>query len=119
GLPVLGQLTAQLPPPPLSTNYSTSLHKLSVMANDTTSDCTCAAIGHAIELWTAVTGAEVVLSDDVILNLYASSCGYVRGDPNTDNGGVASEVLLYWYKHPVEGHALSGFASIRPGNRTS
>jgi hypothetical protein len=119
GLPTIGLLTAELPPPPVSITYSGRLRQLGMMANNVTSDCTCAAIGHAIQLWTSVTGTETVVSDDVILNLYSSACGYVRGDANTDNGGVASDVLLYWYKNPVAGHALAGFASIRPGNRTS
>jgi hypothetical protein len=118
GLPVLGQLTAELPPPPPTVTNSANLRQLGPMANNVTSDCTCAAIGHAIQVWTSMTSTEVALPDSIILDLYARF-GYVPGDPNTDNGAVASDVLLSWYKNPVAGHALSGFASVRPGNRTS
>lgn len=119
GLPVLGLYTAQLPPPPPTVQYSTALKQLGAMANTTIGDCTCAAIGHAIQLWTSRASSETVIPDDTIIDLYSRVSGYVRGDENTDNGAVASEVLLYWYKNPIAGHALSGFASIRPGNRTS
>ncbi len=89
------------------------------MANDRIGDCTCAAIGHTIQVWTSLASTETVLSDSTIVSLYSKVSGYVPGDDNTDSGAVASEVLLYWYKNPVDGHTLNGFASIRPGNRTS
>jgi hypothetical protein len=119
GVPALGIYTAQLPPPPASIAYSGGLRQLGPMANDRTSDCTCAACGHAIQVWTSMTSGEVVVPDAAIVDFYSRESGYVPGDPNTDNGAVASEVLLYWYKNPLAGHALAGFASIRPGNRTS
>ncbi len=119
GLPAFGAFTTQLPLPPPAIKYSTALQRLGTMANDRIGDCTCAAIGHAIQLWTSLTSTETVVSDAVIVDLYSKVSGYVPGDSNTDNGAVASDVLLYWYKNPVVNHALGGFASIRPGNRTS
>ncbi len=119
GLPAFGAFTTQLPPPPLAIDYGTALKHLGVMANDRIGDCTCAAIGHAIQLWTSLTSTETVIPDKTIIDLYSKVSGYVPGDQNTDNGAAASDVLLYWYKNPVANHALSGFASIRPGNRTS
>jgi hypothetical protein len=119
GLPPLGAFTQALPPPPTAIAYSGGLRSLGIMANDRTGDCTCAACGHAIQLWTSMVSKETVVSDASILAMYSSISGYVPGDVNTDVGAVASEVLLYWYKNPLAGHALSGFASIRPGNRTS
>jgi len=119
GLPALGVYTAALPPPPPEISYSGSLRQLGAMANNVTGDCTCAACGHAIQLWTSMVSTETVVPDAAILDMYSKVSGYVIGDPNTDNGAVASEVLLYWYKNPLANHALSGFASIRPGNRTS
>ena len=119
GLPPLGAFTQALPPPPPAIAYSGSLRNLGAMANNVTGDCTCAACGHAIQLWTSRVSTEMVVSDASVLGMYSAVSGYVLGDSNTDNGAVASEVLLYWYKNPLAGHALSGFASIRPGNRTS
>jgi hypothetical protein len=118
GLPPLGKYTVQLPPPPAECKYSVSLAHLGPMANNDIGDCTCAAVGHAVQVWTSSASAEVVLPDPVIIDLY-TKFGYVQGDPNSDNGAAATDVLLYWYKNPVAGHALNGFASIRPGNRTS
>ena len=120
GLPVLGKYTLALPTSPPVCDYGLALKHLGRMANDKLGDCTCAAVGHAIQTWTSLTEPdEVVVSDDDIISLYAKSCGYVPGDPLSDNGGVASDVLKYWYQNPVDGHSLSGFASIRPGNRAS
>lgn len=119
GLPILGLYTAQLPPPPPAVDYTRNLDHLGVMVNDRTADCTAAMCGHAIQTWTSLASTETVLPDSAILDFYAASCGYIIGDPMTDNGGVLSEVLLYWYKNAIVSHALGGFASIRPGNRTS
>ncbi len=119
GLPALGVYTQHLPPPPPAITYSLTLRNLGMMANNVTGDCTCAACGHAIQVWTSMNSNETVVPDASILEMYSKISGYVPGDPNTDNGAVASEVLLYWYKNPLANHALSGFASIRPGNRTS
>ncbi len=119
GLPPLGAFTLQLPPPPSEVVYSVGLRHLGAMANTTIGDCTCAAVGHAIQLWTSVTSSEFVVPDAAIIDMYSAVSGYVPGDINTDNGAVATQVLLHWYKNPLVNHALSGFASIRPGNRTS
>jgi hypothetical protein len=118
GLPAFGKYTTELPAPPLVCKYSTALQQLGSMANTDIGDCTCAAVGHAIQVWTSLASSQVVLPDATIISLY-SKFGYVPGDPNSDNGAAATDVLLYWYKNPVAGHTLDGFASIRPGNRTS
>ena len=116
GLPVFGTYTQKLAPPPISANYSGSLKQLGMMLNNNIGDCTIAACGHAIETWTSLTEpSEVVLPDSVIQQLY-EKFGYVPGDPNTDNGAAATDVLKYWYNNPIQGHKLSAFASIRPGN---
>ena len=121
GLPALGRYTLTLPSSPPAANYGLALKQLGVMGNDKLGDCTCAAVGHAIQTWTSLTQAtETVISDAQIIQLYTNACGYNPGDPYTDQGGVASDVLRYWYNNPIDGHhALSGFAGIRPGNRAS
>lgn len=121
GLPALGKYTLTLPSSPPAANYSLKIAQLGNMGNDKLGDCTCAAVGHAIQTWTSLTQpTETVISDQQIIELYSAACGYVPGDQYTDQGGVASEVLRYWYNHPIDGHhALSGFAGIRPGNRAT
>lgn len=116
GLPVFGDYTAPLAPPPISADYGGNLKHLGMMLNDKEGICTCAAVGHTVQTWTSQTEpSEVVLSDDVIQQLY-EKFGYIPGDPNTDNGAAATDVLKYWYNNPIQGHKLSAFASIRPGN---
>lgn len=120
GLPALGKYTLHLPASPPVADYGLALKHLGQMGNDTLGDCTCAAVGHIVQSMTSLTqAAEVVLSDSVIIDFYSKACGYVIGDPYTDQGGVASDVLKYWYLNGIGGHPLAGFASIRPGNRAS
>lgn len=120
GLPAMGKYTLHMPASPPQADYSKNLVNLGQMGNDKLGDCTCAAVGHAVQTWTAMTDKEdTILSDSTIIELYVKSCGYVPGDPYTDNGGVAADVLKYWYQNPIEGHSLSGFAAIRPGNRAT
>ena len=120
GLPALGKYTLTLPSAPPEANYGLALKQLGEMGNNSLGDCSCASCGHAIETWTSLTqAAEVVVPDATIIDLYAKSCGYVPGDPLSDNGGVLSDVLKYWYQNGIGGHPLAGFAGIRPGNRAS
>lgn len=120
GLPAMGKYTLHLPASPPSADYSGSLKALGEMGNDKLGDCTCAAVGHAIQTWTSLTQPEeVIVPDSSIIQLYENACGYVPTDPFSDNGGAATDVLKYWYQNPVNGHSLSGFAGIRPGNRSS
>lgn len=119
GLPLLWNYTTTLAPPPISADYSIDLKHLGSMLNTKIGDCTCAAVGHAIQTWTSFTQpAEIVIPDGAIEQLYSTVSGYVPGDPNTDVGAAASDVLTYWYNNPLQGHKLSAFASIRPGNQS-
>src|SRR5258708_37323217 len=47
-----------------------------MMANDTTSDCTCAAAGHLIMEWTDDNGALFTPADKDIISAYAAITGY-------------------------------------------
>ena len=77
-------------------------------------DCTCAADGHMIQVWSVnVTGACVTVPDASVLQLYEGACGYVEGDPNTDQGGNEVDVLTYLTKTgmitPTGTHKILGF----------
>ncbi len=84
-------------PPPLSVDYITPLGgSFGMMDNDTLGDCTCAAIGHARQIWTGNANPPMQTdADQQIVALYASACGYVPGNPNTDQGGDEQSVLTY------------------------
>lgn len=66
---------------------------LGVMHNDTLGDCTIAALGHAVQVWTANNGTMVTPPDPVILKAYETVDGYNPADPSTDQGGVETTVL--------------------------
>ena len=68
-----------------------------MMGNDEVDDCTCAAIGHIIEQWTAYTDpAPVIMSTDQVVAAYSAFSGYVPGDPATDQGSTCLAALQYW-----------------------
>lgn len=107
-------LTSALPPAPQETNLTAKITNLGVMLNDTLGDCTCAAVGHTIQQWTAESGTQIILSDSIIESLYEAVGGYVKGDPTTDNGAVELDVLNYWKKNKVAGHTLAAYVSVNP-----
>lgn len=114
-IPMLAKYTAALPAAPAACAWGAhGPTNWGIMGNDRLGDCTCAGIGHAIQTWTLnSTGQMVTLPDQAILNLY-EKFGYVPGNAATDNGAVETDVLKYWLKNPVEGHALDGFVSLQP-----
>lgn len=84
-----------------------------MMLNDQLGDCTCAGVGHTIQLTSAVSvGSPVTLTDLEVERLYEQVGGYRPGQPNTDNGCVEADVLDFWASHGVNGHKLDAHGSI-------
>lgn len=84
-----------LPEPPVSVDWTHNIPHFGMMLNDQLGDCTCAAVYHARQIWTANVITEQTESDDMVLKLYEEACGYVPGNLNSDNGGVEQHVLLH------------------------
>jgi hypothetical protein len=84
-----------------------------MMMNDTLGDCTIAACGHALQVFT---GGGITEPDATIESYYSKWCGYVPGNPSTDNGGVELDVLNNWKAQGFDGHVLEGFVQPQPGN---
>jgi hypothetical protein len=105
-----------LPPLPASINYGSGMPAdLGAMLNDSLGDCTCAAVGHAIQLWSYATkgaGGMITVPDSDIEELYEEAGGYVPGDPSTDNGCVEQTVLSDWLNGPVDGNELAAYVEI-------
>ena len=40
--------------------------------------------------------------------------GYRPANPSSDQGAVETDVLNYWLKTPLEGHAIDGYVSLQP-----
>jgi len=115
-VPMLARYTANLPPAPAQCNWLKGREStdFGMMMNTELGDCTCAGMGHAIQTWTyATTSKMVTLPDSVILARY-EIFGYRPSDPSSDEGAVEADVLNYWLKAPLGGHAIDGYVSLQP-----
>lgn len=105
-------LKDKLPVPDVIDDY-TSVTSWPMMRNDQLGDCTIAAVGHSIQLWTHLgQGNEVVLSDDTIVGVYSTITGYSPDKPDSDNGAVEQDVLKYWQQTGIGGHNIDSYVSI-------
>lgn len=111
-------LAGATPTPPPAVDYTKGMPSyLGAMLNTSLGDCTCAAFGHAIQVWTANTETAMATpTDDDVLGLYEGACGYQPGNPSTDQGGVEQDVLSYLLKTPFAGSELAAFIEIDPRN---
>ncbi len=112
-------MPVQLPPP--VQDWHSRVASWPMMLNDQLGDCTCAAVGHAIQQWSTYAGAPLVMSDAQVQALYAAAAGYRPGDPATDRGAVEADVLACWTRPGVDmGRAvpdvLTGFAEVAPAD---
>jgi hypothetical protein len=108
----------ELPAFPTSRDWtSKAVPAWGMMLNDQLGDCTCAAIGHITQAWTANAGPkEITLPDQAILKAYEAVGGYKPGHPETDRGAVELDVLKYWRKTGVGGHKIDAFVALEPKN---
>lgn len=118
-LQLANYLTAsQLPAPPFHQNWAAlASTNWGMMGNDAAGDCTCAAAGHAIQTWTANTGAEVTMSTDDVIATYSALTGYDPADPDTDKGAVELDVLTHWRANGIGPSKLAAFMACEPGNQ--
>lgn len=94
-----------------------------VLGNDTVGDCTVAAVGHAIDLWTAAGGSPRLMTTDEAIACY-EAFGYDPEDdqPNgsnpTDTGCDPQDVLAHWCASGFAAGGvddrLTGFCSLTP-----
>jgi hypothetical protein len=110
---------AALPPPPARKDWPgvSKVAAWGAMLNDRLGDCVIAAKGHAVLLWTALTGThrQVVLPDSVVLAGYEAVGGYVPGNPATDNGCDMLTAAQYFQSTGFGGHRVSAFATLHAG----
>jgi hypothetical protein len=103
-------LTSKLPPPPPAVDWTKGVTSWGMMLNNSLGDCTIAGVGHAVQVWSAQTGAMATVPDGTIETYYEKWDGYVPGDPSTDHGGVELDVLNDWRQQGFDGHQLLAFA---------
>lgn len=103
-----------LPPPPESVDWSSGIEDWGVLLNDELGDCTIAGVAHACQSWSASRGLKVTVPVGEVLEKYERWCGYVAGDPASDQGGVELDVLTDWKRDGFQGNTLTGFAAVNP-----
>jgi hypothetical protein len=121
-IPMLSRYTIGLPSAPPTVNWGYNVPTWGMMLNDRLGDCTCAALGHAVQLWSyKATGTEITPSDNEVENAYEQWCGYNPANPSSDEGGVESDILTGVLNKPnaLFGQTLEGFAAFRPIIQTS
>lgn len=101
--------TTKLPAPAPDVDYTKGAQGLSdVLANNSLGDCTCAGVGHLVDVVTAGAGAPVAVTADQVIALYRAACGY-DGTPATDQGGDELTVLDYVCEKGLDGAGLHKF----------
>ncbi len=103
--------------PPSSCDYTRGIKGWGMMLNDKLGCCTIAAVGHAVQIWTANASKEITVPDSTILSYYERWDGYNPQDASTDRGGVELDVLNDWRQQGFSGHSLDAYVSVGLGNR--
>ena len=109
--------TAALPPPPKAVGWAHGIRQYGMLGNDVLGDCTCAAVGHAVQILTANASVEAPVTDAEVLGIYENWCGYNPADPSTDQGGICLDVLNDWRQQGFAGHPLLAYATALPANQ--
>lgn len=104
--------TAALAPPPPTVDRASKVASWPMYGNDRIGDCTCAAVGHEIQSWTAYGVTEVTVSQDDVIGAYSAITGYDPATGANDNGANVQDVLAYWQKTGIGGHSIGGFAQL-------
>ncbi len=114
-----------LPPPPASCDWTQKMPaNLGMMLNDTLGDCTCAAVYHAIQVWSFNAESSMDTEpDNDVERLYVLACGYNPRKGGEGPGGNEQHVLAYWVNSGAptgpKGQArnkLAAFVEVDPRN---
>jgi hypothetical protein len=109
-------MTSALPAAPARVDYTHGIEDWGMMLNDRLGCCTIAAVGHAVQTWTAnALGRELTVPDSAIRECYEKWDGYNPADPSTDQGGVELDVLKAWRQQGFDGNSLDAFVAIDLG----
>lgn len=104
--------TASLPTPPASVDWSSKVASWPIYGNDKIGDCTCAAVGHLLQSWTANEGVLSTPSDASILIAYEAVSGYNPATGANDNGADLLTICEYWAKTGISGNRLKAYVEL-------
>lgn len=119
-VPLLSRYTVSLPAAPASCTWATGC-TFQMFGNDALGDCTAAALANQEIAWNSACGRVSNIGEKDVERFYSATTGYTPTDPNTDEGGVESDILAQWLKTPglLAGHNLMAYAAFRPQNSES
>lgn len=114
-----------VPTPPASIDYSAEAASALALIyeNDTLGDCVIACCEHVEGVLTgnADGGSPLVYNDAQTTAFYSGACGYVDGDPSTDQGCDIQTTLSYWENNGApagSAHKIVGWLAVDPTNQT-
>ena len=126
-IPHLSALLAgkSLPPPPPTVDYTKGMPaNLGMMLNNTLGDCTCAAVYHALQVWSfnASKGKAIDTEPDGdVEKLYELACGYNPKQGGEGPGGNEQHVLTYLLRtgapygpSGATTHKIAAFVEVDP-----
>lgn len=102
---------------PKSVEWSKAVSGFSMMRNDELGNCAIIGVANIVKSWTANESKEETMTDERIVNAYATICGYNPVTDEDDNGCVLLDVLNYWKHNGIDGHKIEGFVSINPKSK--
>ena len=108
----------QLAPPPAAVKWSYKARDWGMMLNDQIGCCAIAGPAHQIQAWTANSGTQFTVPDEMILQMYSRVGGYVPGRPETDGGCIMLDVMNTWKTLGVDMHQIGAYATCNPKNQT-
>lgn len=114
-LKIAKYLTPGLPPPPSIVDWTMGLKDFGYMRNNDLGDCTIAACGHAIQIFTGnAQGSVKTIPDSEIVAAYSAVSGYNPNNGAHDDGANEIDVLNYWTNTGVGGDKLGSYAAVAP-----
>jgi hypothetical protein len=105
---------SKLPPPPDAVDWTNGVTSWGEMLNDSLGDCTCAGVGHAVQVATLQVDGEVTPGDNLVLEAYEKWAGYDDTKPWTDQGAVEADILECWERDGFAGYKLLAHVEPNP-----
>lgn len=111
--------------PPASVDWTKGMPaNLGMMLNDTLGDCTCAAVYHAMQVWSYNSSGQIDTEPDPdVEKLYIQACGYNPNVSGEGPGGNEQHVLTYWLNtgapigpQGAQRQKIAAFVEVDPRN---
>lgn len=80
--------------------------------NDSTGDCTCAAVANAVRAQAAIGGYQVNIPADRVVGMYSAVTGYDPAKPETDAGAIETDVLAWQALHGFDAGGQTPFVGL-------